>query len=80
MPRKAGELYVETQEKITFEISGADLEKVRRFRELHKTCFRGEVLEQFTYSFSPSGMGVAMEVRCSCGKILELGDFAGAGR
>ena len=77
MPRKNGELYIETPEKISFEISGADLEKVRRFRAQHKTCVRGEAIEQFTYSFFPSGMGVALEVKCTCGKILELGDFVG---
>ncbi len=80
MPQKSGELYTETQEKISFEIFGNDLEKVRRFREQHKACSRGVAGEQFTYAFAPSGMGVAVEVKCTCGKILELGDFVGVDR
>ena len=77
MPKKDGELYTETQEKISFEVSGHDLELIRKFRERHLNCARGVAGEQFEYSFVPSGLGVAAEVRCSCGEVLELGDFTG---
>ena len=80
MPRKDGELYIEKQDKITFEIAGDDLEKVRKFRDRHKNCAHGVAGEQFEYSFMPSGMGVAAAVKCSCGQVLELGDFVGVER
>lgn len=66
---------METKDKITFEISGNDLKNVKKFRKQHKDCFKGMACDQFDYSFTPSGLGLAITVKCSCGQELMLGNF-----
>ena len=66
---------METKDKITFEIEGNDLKNVKKFRKQHKNCFKGMTGEQFEYSFSPTGMGLAASVKCSCGQTLTIGSF-----
>ena len=58
---------METKDKITFEIEGNDLKNVKKFRKQHKNCFQGMTSEQFEYSFTPTGLGLAASVKCSCG-------------
>lgn len=66
---------METKDKITFEIEGNDLKNVKKFRKQHKNCFKGMTGEQFEYSFTPTGMGLAASVKCSCGQTLTIGSF-----
>ena len=66
---------METKDKITFEIEGNDLKNVKKFRKQHKNCFQGVTGEQFEYSFTPTGMGLAASVKCSCGQTLTIGSF-----
>ena len=66
---------METKDKITFEIEGNDLKNVKKFRKQHKNCFQGTTGEQFEYSFTPTGLGLAASVRCSCGQSLTIGSF-----
>ena len=66
---------METKDKITFEIEGNDLKNVKKFRKQHKNCFQGMTGEQFEYSFTPTGMGLAASVKCSCGQSLTIGSF-----
>lgn len=66
---------METKDKITFEIDGNDLKNVKKFRKQHKNCFQGMTGEQFEYCFTPTGMGLAASVKCSCGQTLTIGSF-----
>ena len=66
---------METKDKITFEIDGIDFKNVKKFRKQHKDCACGMACEQFTYSFTPSGLGLAAGVQCSCGQHLLLSGF-----
>lgn len=74
MIERTGEI-MEIENKIVFEITGKDFENLQRFREQHKDCARGMAGDQFTYSFVPTGLGVAGTVECSCGQTLSVGDF-----
>lgn len=66
---------MEIDEKIAFEISGSDYINLTKFREQHKNCLHGAAGDQFSYTFIPTGLGMAITVRCSCGQELLLGDF-----
>ena len=63
-------------EKINFEINGNDLGKLRKFQNQHKSCDSGFAGDKYSYTFSPSGLGTAITVQCSCGQKLLLGDIA----
>lgn len=64
-----------TKEKIIFEINGADVKKLKRFERQHKNCSMGMEGGKFSYTFIPTGLGLAITVECSCGQKLFLGDF-----
>jgi hypothetical protein len=66
---------METNDEIVFEITGSDLKRVRKFRRIHKDCPTGMTGEKLEYSFIPTGLGVAIVVKCSCGRTLHIGDF-----
>ncbi len=66
---------METRERLTFEIEGNDLDNLRKFCKQHKDCPRGMTGEQFEYCFVPTGIGLAVSVKCSCGQVLRLGNF-----
>ena len=58
-----------------FAITGRDYIKLRKFKIQHRKCYSGMTGDQFTYSFTPSGLGEAVTVSCSCGQKLLLGNF-----
>ena len=64
-----------TKEKIIFEINGADVKKLKRFERQHKNCSMGMEGGKFSYTFIPTGLGLAITVECSCGQHLLLGNF-----
>ncbi len=64
-----------TKEKITFEINGADVKKLKRFERQHKNCPMGMEGGKFSYTFIPTGLGLAITAKCSCGQQLLLGNF-----
>lgn len=66
---------METKDIIEFEITGNDLKNVKKFRKQHKNCPKGMACEQFEYSFIPTGLGLVISVKCSCGQKLILGNF-----
>ena len=66
---------MEYKDKIVFEISGKDYKNLKKFRNQHKKCVMGSFCDQFTYSFVPTGLGLAASVTCSCGQTLSLGNF-----
>ncbi|MCR5649728.1 MAG: hypothetical protein K6F86_00930 [Lachnospiraceae bacterium] len=66
---------METEENITFKITGNDMRNLRKFRKQHKNCPQVTACDQFNYSFTPTGLGLAISVKCSCGQELMLGDF-----
>lgn len=59
----------------SFEISGADADRLKRFKEQHKDCPMGMAFDKFSYTFIPTGLGMATKVKCSCGQTLRLGNF-----
>ena len=59
-----------------FEITGKDCEKVEKFIAQHKNCPMGSAGDHFTYTFIPTGIGMATTVTCSCGQKILLGDFS----
>ena len=58
-----------------FQIQGKDYEFLKKFHKNHKKCGKGMAFDQFSYTFSPTSLGIAITVKCSCGKRLLLGDF-----
>ena len=64
-----------SEEKITFEINGTDYVNLKKFEKQHKHCLSGTCGDKLSYSFIPTGMGMAITVKCSCGQKLSLGDF-----
>ena len=66
---------MENEDRIVFEISGKDYKNLKKFRNQHKKCVMGSFCDQFTYSFVPTGLGLAASVTCSCGQTLSLGNF-----
>ena len=66
---------MEKEDKIVFEISGKDYKNLKIFWKQHKNCMRGTAFDQYEYRFVPTGLGLAASVKCSCGQILNVGDF-----
>lgn len=66
---------METKDKIEFEISGEQLENVKKFRKQHRNCVMGTVADRFEYTFIPTSMGLAASIGCSCGRSMPIGDF-----
>jgi hypothetical protein len=64
-----------SKEKVIFEINGADAKKLKRFERQHKNCPMGMEGGRFSYTFTPTGLGLAITVKCTCGQQLLLGDF-----
>ena len=62
-------------EDITFKIIGRDAKKLNEFQKLHDGCLEGLAGDRFSYSFSPTSLGMAITVSCSCGQKLYLGNF-----
>ena len=58
-----------------FEITGNDYKLLKKFEKQHKDCMMGSAGDKFTYSFIPSGLGIAIMVSCSCGRELHIGSF-----
>lgn len=67
--------FLDGGQSVVFEIKGNDYEQLKRFQKQHNDCEKGFACEQFTYSFIPTGIGLATTVKCSCGQELMLGDF-----
>ena len=61
---------METKDKIEFEISGEQLENVKKFRKQHRNCVMGTVADRFEYTFIPTSMGLAASIGCSCGRSM----------
>ncbi|WP_031553871.1 hypothetical protein [Oribacterium sp. FC2011] len=62
-------------EDITFKIIGRDAKKLNEFQKLHDGCLEGLAGDRFSYSFSPTSLGMAITVSYSCGQKLYLGNF-----
>lgn len=63
-----------------FEISGEELKKYKEWYEEHnKSCPLyqnvGAIGGRLKYSFVPTGLGIVIVVRCSCGEELDLTDY-----
>ncbi len=66
---------METKDKIEFEISGNDFKNLKKFRKQHEDCLYGFTDGKFEYSFTPTGLGMIVSVKCTCGQTLSLGDY-----
>ena len=62
-------------DKLVFDISDKDRDILKKYHKQHDKCPQGMAGEKFVYSFIPSGLGTLVEVKCSCGQTLTLGDF-----
>ena len=70
----------EEPQKIIFEISGKDLEKLKIFKKEHEPCFEkfhDLIGAQFVYTFIPTGLGMYITVKCSCGEKQILDAYFG---
>ena len=65
----------ETTEGLHFQITGRDYKTLKKFEEIHKDCAQGMVADQFSYTFIPTSVGLAISVRCSCGRKIWLGSI-----
>lgn len=66
--------------KLTFEISGIELERIEEFKKKHiETCTKKQNLtlgEYWTYSFIPTGLGKCIEIKCNlCGETEDVTDI-----
>ena len=66
--------------KLTFEISGIELERIEEFKKKHReTCTKRQNLtlgEYWTYSFMPTGLGTCVEIKCNlCGETKDVTDI-----
>ncbi len=67
---------VETKDTIKFEINGNEFENVNRFRKQHESCSKGMAFDKFSYTFTPTSMGVLASIKCSCGQTMNFGNFS----
>ena len=58
---------------ITFTISDKEEECIKKWKDKHKkVCKQKNRL--FSYTFTPTGIGDSIEVKCSCGKRFDATD------
>jgi len=57
---------------VKFELNEIEEERVRRFIKEHK-CL--DVTKMFSYIFTPTGIGVGIEIKCSCGVVKDVTDI-----
>ena len=72
-------MFKEEKEKLLFTIEGFDHEEVMKFKKRHDGCPRGIEDGRFSYRFTPTTLGMAVSVKCSCGSELCCGDFLDGG-
>ena len=66
-----------SENKLFFVIDGENKQKLEAFQKAHEHCWKihPDVLgAQFTYSFTPHGLGTTATVRCSCGAEEDLSE------
>ena len=65
----------------TFEISNEDAEKISQWRKRHvPDCVytnenQGAISGLYTFSFTPTSLGIVTVVKCSCGEEFNFTDF-----
>jgi len=64
---------------MNFTLQGSELEKFDKWNKKHKhkcnipaTTIEGRL----TFSFTPTGLGAAVKVKCECGKEKNLTDYS----
>lgn len=60
---------------LSFTINETDFALLKSFQRIHENCPSGMAGDKYSYSFCPTGLGIAITVECSCGKQLQLGSF-----
>jgi len=67
------------KERKHFEICGKNFEKLAHFQKEHEVCknkFPNVTGAQYQYTFIEDGLGVFAQVKCCCGKHIDLdGDY-----
>ena len=63
------------KDRISFEISGVDFDKLKKFKKQHEHCISGTAGDKLSYTFVPTALGLAATIKCSCGRDLLLGNF-----
>lgn len=66
--------------KMTFELSGVELEKIEEFKKKHReTCLTNHRLtagEYWSYIFIPGGIGETKIIKCNiCGAEEDISDY-----
>ena len=70
-------------ERIGFILDGVELERARRWLRSHRRRHRQPPRDQreaasgaaITYSFTPTGIGVAVVLQCACGAECDVTDY-----
>jgi hypothetical protein len=65
------------ENKMIFEIAGANYKELRTFQKEHKECWKknhGFTVAPYLYSFIPNEFGMLINVECSCGEEITLDD------
>ena len=63
---------------LTFDLLGGELKKYHRWKAKHdKTCpDKGAAIGgRITFSFTPTGIGTVVVVKCACGEEKNVTDF-----
>ena len=66
-------------DKIIFELSYDESKKAREWIENHKlecSLSEGTIGDRFSYSFTPTGIGVLSSVKCACGESFIITDMS----
>lgn len=58
-----------------FRIPGYQEDLLKKFMKKHRKCGVGTAADQYSYTFIPTSLGMAIYVKCGCGCELMLGDF-----
>lgn len=65
-----------------FELGKDELKELNRWEADHnKTCIyanpmnQGAIGGRFTYSFTPTGLGVISKIDCACGESVDLTNY-----
>lgn len=63
---------------MTFTIPEEVIPILNEWLENHECKFRNTLTtigEKYTYSFTPTGVGTFIKVKCACGKSIDLSEY-----
>lgn len=58
-----------------FTLTHKELLKIDAWKLKHNHNYKAAIGGQFTYCFTPTGIGVIVKVKCDCGKEIDISSY-----